>query len=73
MFDWISLYALLQNYVIVTYRRYYDWLPSVKQKIEQWMDKKPVMNRWPQYDDSNHTTSLLFNQILTTSNKTTNK
>lgn len=37
IFDWISLYSLLQEYyqisVFVTYRRYYEWLPVTIRQI----------------------------------------
>lgn len=74
--DWISLYSILKNYyritVIVTYRRYYDWLPSAKQQIERWHIGKPSLNQWPKYSDNPmNSIRIVMNDIMNQSSHDT--
>ena len=49
--DWISIKATLEPlydiHVIVTYRRYYDWLVSSVNHQNRWVPSHPRRNKWP--------------------------
>ena len=48
--DWISVHRMFPEYeilVVLTYRRFFEWLPSAKQQEDRYTPYKPKMNRWP--------------------------
>lgn len=51
--DWISLRETLASLnielvVVITYRRYYEWLLSSKQHTEKWTGAKKFITEWPE-------------------------
>jgi hypothetical protein len=56
--DWISLYETLHDagwnvVVVLGYRRYAEWIVSVKQHAEKWTGRKPRHAMWPTMEPNN--------------------
>lgn len=50
--DWASLREILAHFdielvVVITYRRYADWLLSSRKHQEKWTGRNPIMSKWP--------------------------
>lgn len=71
--DWISLRETLASVdielvVVITYRRYYEWLLSSKQHAEKWTGAKKFLTQWPN-QGGQHTLDLLPTVLHFTSGK----